>query len=384
MFVMRMSGIRFQPSARIAPPERRPMPRRRLATGRGSRRRSPSWTSGTAWAATPSSSQPNVPIPPGAVASATMSTSVRAVAEARLELVGGQEARPRVGWPRSRRRGRARSGDRSSRGPGGRAARGRGRSSAGRAGTAARREAATASVAIRSAVPARSSDADVLVAGALPSAARIGVAAALVLVAVDGVRLDPGPDVGDHLLREAAVAGGERLLLALGAVGRVGEGDPVDSAHRLVRGEQVADLLLQGDRERVLRGRGLEPAVGRWPIVEDHGPAHGRGAGPGDPDGLGGDSIGFDARQTMRGRESPRAIDEDANAEALRLVAQDSGQPAALDVDRLLAAADDADVGVRRPAQPGGVERPVGDLVHAASVPARGLRRRPGPATLAP
>ncbi len=35
--------------------------------------------------------------------------------------------------------------------------------------------------------------ADVLVAGALPSAARIGVAAALVLLAVDGVRLDPGP-----------------------------------------------------------------------------------------------------------------------------------------------------------------------------------------------
>ena len=86
----------------------------------------------------------------------------------------------------------------------------------------------------------------------------------------------------------------------------------------------------------------------------------------------------------MRGREPPRAVDEDANAEALGLVAQDAGQPAALDVDRLLAAADHAHVGVGRPANPGGVERPVGDLVHAASVPAGRLVVPPARAGLGP
>ena len=64
--------MRFQPSARIAPPLARPI---RGAVSRLERypTKMPSLTSGTACASTPSSSQPNVPMPPGAVASATMS-----------------------------------------------------------------------------------------------------------------------------------------------------------------------------------------------------------------------------------------------------------------------------------------------------------------------
>ena len=57
----------------------------------------PFWTSGTACAATPSSSQPNVPSPPGAVASATIVDQLGAVPEAVVELVRRQEARAGVG-----------------------------------------------------------------------------------------------------------------------------------------------------------------------------------------------------------------------------------------------------------------------------------------------
>ena len=66
---------------------------------------------------------------------------------------------------------------------------------------------------------------DVLVAGGLPAAARIGVAPALVFVTVDRVGLDRRADVGDRLLGEAAVARGERLPFALCAVDGLGEDD---------------------------------------------------------------------------------------------------------------------------------------------------------------
>ena len=220
--------------------------------------------------------------------------------------------------------------------------------------------------------------ADVLVAGALPGAAGVGVAPALVLVAVDGVRLDRRAAVGDHLLGEAAVARGERLPLALGAVRGVGEGDAGLRVHRRVGGEEVGDLRLERDRERVLDERGLEAAAGGRPVVEGDAVAQGGGAGPGDPDGLGGDPVGLGGGQPVRRGEPPRAVDEDADAEALGLVAEHAGQAAGLDVDRLLAAADDADVGVRGAAGRGGVERPVGDLAHGASLahPAPGMPQR--------
>ena len=89
--------------------------------------------------------------------------------------------------------------------------------------------------------------ADVLVAGRLPAAAVVRPAPALVLVALDRVRLDARADVGDRLLGEAAVARGERLPLALGGVLRLRVGDALDLVHRLVRGEQVGDLRLERD-----------------------------------------------------------------------------------------------------------------------------------------
>ena len=69
-FVIRTSGIRLQPSARIEPPRAGADPRgvsrevRKPIEHAGARR------SARARAGTPSSSKPNVPSPPGVVASA--------------------------------------------------------------------------------------------------------------------------------------------------------------------------------------------------------------------------------------------------------------------------------------------------------------------------
>ena len=66
---MRTSGIRFQPSARIEPPLPVPM---RAAVSRDARNpvRTPASTIACRAAATPSSSNPNVPRPRGVVGSA--------------------------------------------------------------------------------------------------------------------------------------------------------------------------------------------------------------------------------------------------------------------------------------------------------------------------
>ena len=108
---------------------------------------------------------------------------------------------------------------------------------------------------------------DVLVAGRGPGPAVVRVAAALVLVAVDRVGLEARADVRDHLLRVGAVAGGEGLPLALGAVDGLRPGDALDRVHGPVRGEEVRDLAVQRDGERVLGDGALEaaraPAGGR-------------------------------------------------------------------------------------------------------------------------
>ena len=70
-FVIRTSGIRFQPSARIEPPAPAPIC---AAVSREVRkpRSTPPATTGSRAAGTPSSSKPNVPSPPAVVESAVM------------------------------------------------------------------------------------------------------------------------------------------------------------------------------------------------------------------------------------------------------------------------------------------------------------------------
>ena len=65
-----------------------------------------------------------------------------------------------------------------------------------------------------------------------------------------------------------------------------------------------------------------------------------------DPDGLRRDPIGFDGRHLRGARETPRAVDEDADAEALALPGRDALDATALDGDRFVETPDDPDVGV--------------------------------------
>ena len=207
---------------------------------------------------------------------------------------------------------------------------------------------------------------DVLVAGGLPAAARIRVAPALVFVTIDRVGFDRGADVGDRLLGKAPVARGERLPFALCAVDGLGEDDARHGGRGLIGGEQVRDLRIERDRERVLLDGGFERAVGGSPIVEHHGGAQGGGRSPSDPHGFAGDSICLRGRQDVRTRKTPRAIDEDPDAEPFVLAGGDAFDAAGLDRDGLAEASDDARVGVPRTERHGRIEGTVGDVAHWA------------------
>ena len=192
-----------------------------------------------------------------------------------------------------------------------------------------------------------------LVARRRPEAAVVGEAAALVLVARDGVGLEAGADVGDRLLGVAAVARGERLPLALGRVQALGEGDAADLVHLAVGGQEVRDLPIERDPERVLVDGRLERAVRRRPVVEPDGGPQGGRAGLRDADGLGGGPVGLGGREMVARGEAPGPVDEHPDAEPLglaRLHALDAG---GLDVDRFLDPPDHANVRVAR-AQGGG------------------------------
>ena len=178
--------------------------------------------------------------------------------------------------------------------------------------------------------------ADVLVAGTLPAAAVVGPAPSLQFVAVDGVGLDARADMGRRLLGEAAITGGEGLPLPLRAVRRLGVGDAGDPVHRLVGGQEVADLRLEGHREWVLDDRCLEGAVGRRSIVEDDRSAQGGGRGPGDADRLGGDPVDLDRVEPMGRGEAPGPVDEDTDAEPLALAGGDAFDPSGFHRDRLV------------------------------------------------
>jgi hypothetical protein len=138
-----------------------------------------------------------------------------------------------------------------------------------------------------------------------------------VLVTLDGVRLDPGTDVGDDLLGEAPVRGGEDLLVALGGVHRLGEGDALHALREFVRAQEVGDLRLERDLERVLLDRRLEAAVGRGTIVELDGPPDSGDARPSDPDGRAGDAVDLVGLDTVAAGEAPGAVHEDPYAEAV-------------------------------------------------------------------
>ena len=185
------------------------------------------------------------------------------------------------------------------------------------------------------------------------------------LVAVDRVRLDGRADVGDDLLGQAAVGRGEGLPLALRGVDGLGEGDALDRGCRLVRGQQVGDLGLERDLERILGQRRLVVPVRRRAIIEDGRASERGGARPGDPDGLAGDTVGLGDGQDVRRGEAPGAIDQDAHAEALALSGGDPLDPSGLDRDAFVTPPDDADVRVARAQHRGRIKGAIGEFLHA-------------------
>ena len=369
--------MRFQPSARIAPPTGRPIrgavSRLRQVADEDARPGS----SGTACAATPSSSQPNVPMPPGAVASATIVDEVGAVAEALVELVRASGSScPRsdasvpktrsssVGWPQlswtCRYSWRRVEDDRE---PAGRALR------RGRAARRPRRRAARRRRRGRSA-------ADVLVAAPPASRRRSPGSSGA------GARRrrwrwprPPAPTWVIDLLGEAAVGRGERLPLALGGIHRLGEGDALHAGRGLVGGEQVGDLASRagprtGPRRSASRsvpwagGRSSSTAGSRRAVALARAM---RTASRGD-------AVRLRRGQDVAAGEAPRPVDEDADAEPLALARGDALDAAGLDRDRSRRAA--GRPGCRRSPRPATMRcrgRARSGLACAAQ-PSRGMR----------
>ena len=214
---------------------------------------------------------------------------------------------------------------------------------------------------------------DELIAGGLPATTRIGVRPALMLVAVDGVRFHGRPDVGDRLFRVRAVGRGEGLPLALGRVHRFGEGDALDPGGRLVGGEQVGDLALERDRERVLLDRASRTCP--WPggrpsrtIGSRRAVALARAMRTASP----ATRSASRHRQDVAAGESPRAIDQDADAEPFALPGGDAFDPTGLDGDRFVEPADDAYVRIPRAQGRGRIEGALGQVSHAAANLAEG------------
>ena len=185
------------------------------------------------------------------------------------------------------------------------------------------------------------------------------------LVAVDGIGLHGRPGVGDHLFREAAVGCRERLPFALGGVHRFGERDALHSAGGLVGREQVADLALERDRERVFGDRRFVAAAGRRTVGEDGRVAQRGGARAGDAHGLAGHAVHLGGGQDVAAGEPPGAVDEDADAEPLALARGDALDAAGADGNALIEPADDPDIGVAGAQRRGGVEGAVGQVSHA-------------------
>ena len=141
---------------------------------------------------------------------------------------------------------------------------------------------------------------------------------------------------------------------------------PLTPAARLVRGEQVGDLRLEGDLERVLLERRLVAPVRRRAVVEHGRVAQGRGARPGDPDRLGGDPVGLGRGQHGASDAKPHAPSTRTRTPkpSLSPEATPSTRPVLIAI-ALVAAPDDADVGVRRAPGGGRVEGAVGEVSHA-------------------
>src|SRR5204862_6895998 len=89
------------------------------------------------------------------------------------------------------------------------------------------------------------------------AAVRVGVAPPLMIVTLDRVGLDARSDVGEGLFGPAAIGRREGPRLALGVVARLGERQALHLTGDLIGGQQMSDLLLERNRERIFLDGGL-------------------------------------------------------------------------------------------------------------------------------
>ncbi len=188
---------------------------------------------------------------------------------------------------------------------------------------------------------------------------------------------DDRPRPIDGLDDHAAVGGRERFLLAQEEHRRVDEARALHLHRRLVGAEQKGDLVLDGDVERIDRGRAAPRAVGHGRGGrEDDRPQPSGAVGARLGDGLLRDARDLVAREVATGGEAPRAADDHAHPEAERLRIGERLDASLAGEDVLIANAADAHVGILGAGGLGGVERAHGEFFEGgvAGIGGRGGR----------
>ena len=208
---------------------------------------------------------------------------------------------------------------------------------------------------------------DVLPAGACARAAvRARVAAELRQLVVRGDRVDPGAGLVELLLGLDAVGREQHLVLALRPHGCLGD-DDVLVPKRCLGAEAEVDLVGERDVERVDRDRRAVAARARLDRREraaapDRRRERERGRAPGGRDR----ALGVEAPVA---REAPGAAREHADADPLGLDVDDVLDAAVLRRDRLRAADHGARVRVLGSRRESRLDRRFAELTHRATLP---------------
>ena len=169
----------------------------------------------------------------------------------------------------------------------------------------------------------------------------------------------------DRLLRDRAECVGEGLLVAQEEHLRVDEARAGGECGG-VGLEEIRDLVLDGDRERIDLDGAAPDAVGHRRVMDGrefdrlH---HRRGVGAGLCNGLARDTSDFVGGEVAGGGEAPGAAHEHPHAEPEGLVVADVGDALLAGADVLRARAGDARVGVFGTGGLGGVDRTEHELL---------------------
>src|SRR2546427_6054560 len=199
---------------------------------------------------------------------------------------------------------------------------------------------------------------DVFVAARpLVPAERIWIGPVLDLVRRGRRRLDPGAALEQLLFDEGPLRRGEKLRLPDELHRAFPNRDALDRAHRRVGAQEQVHLFTERHGKRITfqRRSVVPPGRDRRPQI-DRRRWH-AGAGPRNPDGTVDDLLDFGFVEPGAAGESPGAVDDYPDAEALAGVVGDRGQLAVLDDDVLRDVFVEAHVRVARSLDLSRVER---------------------------